>query len=214
MATETSTTSLEDAGEGQKRKRPPIVPILVIVAIVGGLTFLYTFRSQPSQQVRRVIDAQIKLAAGGRFDDLWQDTLSLEVKKACPKDAFSGAMDQLRASQPNFWSLIEYRDLHIQVQGDRATVTYVITYNGAPIEAATPDHPDIYTRASETVYGPTLTKEEQLRRLESLREQALVVGKEYEKEKRDIERHGDIRLVEAAKGRWYDDVDSHVRCEG
>jgi hypothetical protein len=214
MATETATASSEPAGHRHKRRRPPIVPMLVLVAIVGGLAFLYVFRSQPSQQVRRVIDAQIKLAAGGRFDDLWQDTLSLSVKKACPKDSFRGAMDQLRASQPDFWNLIEYRDLHIQVQGNRAIVTYVITFNGTPIEAATLDEPDIYTRAPMTVYGETLTKEEQLRRLENERRQDVTVGKEYEKRKREIERHGDIRLVDAAKGHWYDDMDSHVRCEG
>jgi hypothetical protein len=196
------------------KRRPPVIPAVILLAIIGGLVFLFLYRSQPEKQVRRLIDAQLKLAAGGRFDDLWQDTLSLHAKEACPKDSFVGALDQLRASQPNFWTLIAYHDLHISVQGDRAIVTYVITFNGTPIEEATPQNPDIYTRATATVYGETLTKEEQLRRLESLREQAYVVGKEYEKEKREINQHGDIRLQDAIKDHWYDDLDSHVRCGG
>jgi hypothetical protein len=196
------------------RRRLPVIPALVLLAIVGGLVFLLVYRSQPEKQVRRLIDAQLKLAAGGRFEDLWQDTLSLRAKQSCPKDAFVGALDQLRASQPNFWSLIAYHDLHISVHGDRAVVTYVITFNGTPIEEATPQNPDIYTLAPATVYGATLTKEEQLRRLESLREQAIVVGKEYDKEKAAINQHGDIRLRDAVKGHWYDDVDSHVNCGG
>src|SRR5262245_23866177 len=212
--TDDAPSSAEPDEQPHKRRRPPVIPAVILLAIIGGLAFLFLYRSQPEKQVRRLIDAQLKLAAGGRYEDLWQDTLSIGVKKACPQDAFIGTLDQLRATQPNFWTLVVYHDIHISVHGDKAIVTYVITYNGTPIEKATPQDPDIYTRALATVYGETLTKEEQLRRLESLREQAIVVGKEYEKEKREINQHGDIRLQDAVKGQWYDDLDSHVKCGG
>jgi hypothetical protein len=199
-------------GAGRRRRRPPIAPMLVLVAIVAGFVFLYLFRSQPAEQVRRLIDRQLKLALAGRFDQVWEDTLSPQLKQACPLDAFTGSLDQLRASQPDFWSLIEYRDIRITVSGNRAVVTYVITYNGVPIERATAENPDRYVRATETKYGPTVSVQEQLAALDRLREQAIVVGKEYEKEKVAIQRHGPVRLVESIKGQWYDDVDSHVKC--
>jgi len=194
------------------RRRLPIVPVLVLVAIVGGLIWLLLVRSSPAQQVRRLIDKQLKLAIGGRNDQLWQETLSIRVKNACPKDAFTGALDQLSSSQPDFWTLVEYRDLHIEVKGDRAIVTYLITYNGAPIERATPDNPDLYVRASKTVYGRTLSVAEQLQNLENAHAQGAITGKEYEDEKKAIPRRGPIRLKDSIKGQWYDDLDQHVRC--
>ena len=194
------------------RRRLPIVPVLVLVAIVGGLIWLLLVRSSPAQQVRRLIDKQLKLAIGGRNDQLWQETLSIKVKNACPKDAFTGALDQLSSSQPDFWTLVEYRDLHIEVKGDRAIVTYLITYNGAPIERATPDNPDLYVRASKTVYGRTLSVAEQLQNLENAHAQGAITGKEYEDEKKAIPRRGPIRLKDSIKGQWYDDLDQHVRC--
>jgi hypothetical protein len=190
----------------------PVIPVLVLAAIVGGGVLLLVIRSSPSQQVRRLIDKQVKLANGGRFDQLWQDTLSLRVKQACPKDAFTGALDQLRSDRPDFWSLVEYLNLHIEVKGDRAIATYLITYNGAPIERATADNPDLYVRASKTVYGRTVSVEEQLQNLENAHSGGVIIGKEYEKEKADIPRRGPIRLRDAVKGQWYDDLDRHVRC--
>jgi hypothetical protein len=214
-AAEASTPSIESpSGEAQKPRRRPIVPILLLVAIIGGFVFLYLFRSQPAEQVRRLIDKQIKLSIAGRFDQLWEQTLSPGLKQACPLDTFTGSLEELRASQPDFWSLIAYHDISIKVNGDRAVVTYVITYNGTPIESATSKDPDLYSRATQTTYGETVSVEEQKAALDRLRDQAIVVGKEYQKELAAIMRHGPIRRVESIKGQWYDDVDSHVRCEG
>ena len=202
------------AGEVRKRRKRPIIPILVLLAIIGGFAFLLVFRSKPSEQVRRLIDKQLKLSAAGRFDQLWEQTLSPKLKQACPLDAFSGSLDQIRATQPDFWTLIQYHDIHITVDGDQAVVTYVITFNGAPIESATAENPDLYVRASQTLYGETISKAEQLRKLDELRAQAVVGVKDYDKEKADIERHGDIRQVLSVAGQWYDDVDGHTNCGG
>ena len=98
------------------------------------------------------------------------------------------------------------------MKGDRAIVTYLITYNGAPIERATPDNPDLYVRASKTVYGRTLSVAEQLQNLENAHAQGAITGKEYEDEKKAIPRRGPIRLKDSIKGQWYDDLDQHVRC--
>jgi hypothetical protein len=212
MRTEQATEAPTPPPEPPSRRRLPIVPILVLLAIVGGLAWLLAIRSSPEQQVRRLIDRQVKLAIAGRYGDIWQDTLSPNVKKACPKDAFTGSLDELSASQPDFWSLIDYRDLRIDVNGDRAVVTYVITYNGAPVERATARDPDVYIRASKTVYGPTLSVAQQLQNLENAHEQGAILGKEYEDEKKAIPRRGPIRLRDAVKGQWYDDMDRHVRC--
>jgi len=212
MKTETVEQGSQPQDKARTRRRLPIVPILVLLAIVAGALWLVTIRSSPAQQVRRLIDKQLKLTLGGRFDQLWQDTLSLSAKKACPKDAFTGALNQLASDRPDFWSLVVYRDLHIEVKGDRAIVTYLITYNGAPIERATAENPDLYARASKTVYGRTLSVAEQLQNLENAHAQGAIIGKEYEDEKKAIPRRGPIRLKDAIKGQWYDDLDQHVRC--
>jgi hypothetical protein len=215
MAAGASTQSTDaPSSEAPKPRRRPVIPILLLVAIVAGFVFLYLFRSQPAEQVRRLIDKQVKLSIAGRFDQLWEQTLSPGLKRACPLDTFTGSLEELRASQPDFWDLIDYRDINIKVHGDQAVVTYVITYNGAPIESATSKDPDLYTRATETVYGETVSVQEQKAALDRLRDQAIVVGKEYQKELAAIMRHGPIRRVESIKGQWYDDVDSHVRCAG
>jgi hypothetical protein len=215
MATDASTQSTgAPSSEAPRPRRRPVIPILLLVAIVGGFVFLYLFRSQPAEQVRRLIDKQVKLSIAGRFDQLWEQTLSPGLKRACPLDTFTGSLEELRASQPDFWDLIDYRDINIKVHGDRAVVTYVITYNGTPIESATSKDPDLYTRATETIYGETVSVQEQKAALDRLRDQAIVVGKEYQKELAAIMRHGPIRRVESIKGQWYDDVDSHVKCAG
>jgi hypothetical protein len=194
-----------------RRRRVPVVPILVLVAIVGGLLWLLMIRSSPAQQVRRLIDKQLKLTIAGRYDLLYE-TLSPKAKAACSQDPFVGALQEITASRPEFWTLLEYRDIHIEVTGNQAVVTYVITYNGAPVERATPSNPDLYVRASRTIYGPVQSVAQQLEILEHLRKQAIVVGKEYDKERAEIIRHGPIKPVESVKGQWYDDLDQHVRC--
>ena len=53
---------------------------------------------------------------------------------------------------------------------------------------------------------------EQLQNLENAHAQGAIIGKEYEDEKKAIPRRGPIRLKDAIKGQWYDDLDQHVRC--
>ena len=58
-------------GPGPVRRRPPVVPLLALLAIIGGLALLVVARSSPEQQVRRLIDRQMKLAVAdaGLRDD-------------------------------------------------------------------------------------------------------------------------------------------------
>src|SRR5205809_5607379 len=116
MVTEAPTRTESPEGRaGWSRRRLPIVPILVLLAIAGGLVWLVLLRSSPAQQVRRLIDKQLKLEAAGRYEDLYA-TLSPRAKAACASDSFIGAIQEISASQPEFWNLVEYRDLHIEVR--------------------------------------------------------------------------------------------------
>jgi hypothetical protein len=185
------------------------VPVLVLLATLGGLVFLFSFRSRPEEQVRRLIDRQIKLAGSRQFGQLWS-TLSQGARSTCPSGTFTSALSIL---PPEFWGLIEYRDIHVDVEGDQAIVTYVVTYNGKPIEEATPEDPDVYVRATKTVYGRPVSVEDQLASLDRQRDQALLAGpKDYEEKRKAILKRGATRPLLFVAGQWYDDLDSHVRC--
>jgi hypothetical protein len=211
-----SAVATEQEGAGQKaapaRRRLPVVPILILLAIIGGLAYLLLLRTRPEEQVRRLIDTQLKLARAGRFGEL-HGTLSPEAKKACPAVRFKGALAALPA---DFWDLIEYRDIDIAVDGDRAVVTYVITYNGRPIERATSANPDLYVRATETVLGPRPNVEAALANLDRSQQPGLSANplprEEYLRRRADIIKRGQTQPVLYQEGEWYDDLDRHVRC--
>jgi hypothetical protein len=194
------------------RRRLPVVPILVMLALIVGLAYLLLLRTRPEEQVRRLIDTQLKLARAGRFGEL-HATLSPEARKACPAVRFKGA---LAALPTEFWDLIEYRDIHVDVDGDRAIVTYVITYNGRPIERATAENPDLYVRATETVLGPRPNVDALLANLDRSQRPGLTANplprEEYLKRRADIIRRGQTQPVLFREGEWYDHLDEHVRC--
>jgi hypothetical protein len=190
--------------------------VAVFVAIVVGLALLVLLRSRPDEAIRLLIDRQIKLSIAGltdprRLDELYDDTLSPRVKRACPREDFKGALSGV---SPDFWKLVEYRDIHIRVLGDRAMVTYVITYNKVPIERATPQDPDWYVRATKTVYAPPIDVREELQKLDILHKRGLLTDKEYQDQRAEVIRRGAVRRPISIAGRWYDDLDRHVHCGG
>ena len=196
-------------GPGRARRRIPLGPAVLLAALVGALVFVFVVRARPEEEVRRLIDRQIKLATAGRYDQLHR-TLSARARAACPARPFVGALTSLPA---DFWALIEYRDIDVRVDGDRASVTYVITYNGEPIGRATAEDPDLYVRAPETVYGRPISVEQQLARLDREFDQGLVGSPRiYEERRAAILRSGNVRPVLFVQGQWYDDLDGHVRC--
>jgi hypothetical protein len=205
----------EGGPPGPARPRLPIVPALVLLAVIGGLVGLVVARSSPSQQLRRLIDRQIKLVSGGKYGQL-HATLSAQSKKACPRTEFVGKLVQQVASEGDFWSLVDYRDIRIEVHGDRALVTYVITYNGAVVERATAQDPDVYVRATKTVLGPKPNVAEQLAAL--ARQQAPgplanpLPPKEYEAARQRIIKTGSTRPDFYRAGQWYDEMDGHTHC--
>lgn len=186
----------------------PVVPTLVLLAIVGALAWLWVARSSPSEQVLRTIDRQIKLLHGGRIGE-FHATLAPKAKAACPYNDLKG---ELLSLPPDFWDLVDYRNIHVDVQGDRAVVTYDITYNGRVVERATAADPDVYTRATETVYGPPPNVDEELASLKRQLDQQVITPKEYEAQRKAIIARGTTRPIQYVKGQWYDDLDSHVRC--
>lgn len=199
-----------------------MIPLLVLLALLGGLALLVVARSSPQQQIRRLIDRQIKLAVAGRYGKL-HATLSPRAKAACgaPHD-FASVLQNLAVSEPDFWSLIDIRNIQIQVKGDRALVTYNITYNGRVVERATLGDPDIYIRWTRpTVLGPRPSKaaiDAQLAALARQQNPGPVANplppKQYKAARDRVIKEGNRRPVVWKKGQWYDEVDSHVHCGG
>ncbi|MGH2554475.1 MAG: hypothetical protein ACRDHO_02010 [Actinomycetota bacterium] len=201
---------------GSRVRRPPIVPLLVLLAIIGGLLFLVLARSSAEQQIRRLIDRQLKLAAAGRFGQL-HATLTRKAKAACSRADLVSNLNGLSASEPDFWSLIDIRNIAIQVTGNRAVVTYAVTYNGRVVERATREAPDLYVRATATELGPKPDLEQALANLERQHSNIPGLGqqigdRQYKAQKARLLKFGTERPLLYKKGQWYDDADSHVRC--
>lgn len=222
MSAESTSTSENPAVASEappserRRRRPPIVPLLVLLAIIGGLVLLVVARSSPEQQIRRLIDRQLKLAVAGRFGEL-HATLARRAKAACSRADFVGKMQGLAASEPDFWSLIDFRNIQVQATGNRAVVTYVITYNGRVVERATREDPDLYVRATTTQYGPKPDLERALANLDKQHSNQPGIGqvigdRQYEAQKARLLRFGTKPPLLYKKGQWYDDLDNHVRC--
>jgi hypothetical protein len=179
-------------------------------------------RSSPQQQIRRLIDRQIKLAVAGRFGML-HATLTPRAKAACgtPHD-FAGELQGLRLSEPDFWNLVDIRNIQIQVDGDRALVTYTVTYNGRVVERATLQDPDVYIRWTQpTRLGPKPSKASVDAQLAALARQQRsgplanpLPPKQYEAARDRIIRESKKQPVLWKKGQWYDELDSHVHCGG
>jgi len=211
----TDATDAPRSGRGRVR-RPPIVPLLVLLAIIGGLLFLVLARSSPEQQIRRLMDRQLKLAAAGRFGQL-HATLARRAKAACSRADFVGEMNGLRVTEPDFWSLVDIRNIAIQVTGNRAMVTYVVTYNGRVVERATRGAPDVYVRATATEFGPKPDLKQALANLERQHSNIPGLGqqigdRQYKAQKARLLKFGTEPPLLYKKGQWYDDADSHVRC--
>jgi hypothetical protein len=204
-------------GEGtRRRRRVPVIPVLVLLAIMGGLALLVLARSSPEQQVRRLMDRQIKLALAGKLGQL-HATLSPDAKAVCPRLEFVGELSKLRVTEPDFWHLIDIRDIDVRVTGNRAEVTYVVTYNGRVVERATSQNPDVYMRATETVLGPKPDLKAALAILETQHSNLPGIGqqitdKQYEAQKARLEKLANTQPVVWKKGQWYDDLDRHFEC--
>jgi len=218
MTTEAGT----DPAPPPHHRRRAVVPVVLVLVILLGFGFLLLVRSRPEQAVRRLIDRQIKLerAVSATTGDVQQDrlnelyaTLSAKAKAACDQQAFDGQMTSLR---PDFWRLIQYRDIHVRVEGNRAVVTYTIRYNGRTVERATAANPDVYVRAPTTVYGAPVSVQDQLAALERQQQPGALANplgpEEYKKARERIIAQGSVRPVLYQKGEWYDELDAHVRC--
>jgi hypothetical protein len=192
------------------KRRFPIVPIVIFVLLIAGLGILFLSRSKPEEAVRRLVDRQVKLTVSGNAQALYR-TFGPRVRQVCPLRTFEGAFQ----SAGDFMSLIEYKDIKVKVEGDRALVTYVVTYNGRPIKEITPDNPDVYVQVTETVLGQPFDPTAALQALEQERTQGLITDpKAYEERKKAYERRAGQRPRIFTAGQWYDDLDEYVDCSG
>ncbi len=203
---------------GPGRRRAPVIPLLVLLAIIGGLVLLVVARSSPQQQIRRLIDRQIKLAVAGRVGQL-HATLSPRAKAACGRAEFASETLQVTSGDPNFWHLIDILNIGIDVQGARAVVTYTVTYNGRVVEQATRRDPDVYIRWTKpTVLGPKANVAAQLATLAQQQTPGpaanILSPKQYKAARDRIIEEGKKRPILWKKGQWYDEVDSHLHCAG
>jgi hypothetical protein len=198
-----------------------VIPLLVLLALIGGLVLLVVARSSPKQQVRRLIDRQIKMAVAGRYGQL-HATLTPRAKAACgTAHDFAADLQNVAGTDPNFWHLIDIRDIQIRIDGSRALVTYRITYNGRLVEQATLRDPDVYIRWSQpTVLGPKPSKATIAAQLEALA-RAQIPGsaafnplppKQYKAARDRIIKSGKTQPVLWKHGAWYDDLDGHIHC--
>jgi hypothetical protein len=208
------TQAAEGADEATpRRRRLPIVPALIFLAIIGSAVFLLYIRSRPEQAVVRLVDYELKLAQAGLGEQMYDDTLSLATKQSCDRDEFIGAVQQ---TPEDFWKLTKYKDIHIKVEGNRAIVTYLITYNGVVVERATEADPDIYTKATKSSFGPLISVAEEVAKVEALNNApggSFFTGpKEYRDALKEARKKGNHRRVLEKAGQWYDAPDSHSRC--
>jgi hypothetical protein len=225
MASSASEASIEGSAEGsvpaagptRRRRRLPVIPLLVLLALVGGLVLLVVARFSPQQQIRRLIDRQIKLAVAGRVGQL-HATLSPKAKVACGRADFASEALVAVSEDPDFWHLVDVLDIGIDVKGDRAMVTYTITYNGRVVERATRRDPDLYIRWTKpSVLGPKPNVAAQLAMLEQRQTPGpaanVLPPKQYQAARDRIIEEGKKRPILWKKGQWYDEVDSHLHCE-
>jgi len=203
---------------GSARRRVSVIPLLVLLAIIGGLVLLVIARSSPQQQVRRLIDRQIKLAVAGRVGQL-HATLSPRAKAACGRAEFASETLEVTSGDPDFWHLIDILNIGIDVQGARAVVTYTVTYNGRVVEQATRRDPDVYIRWTKpTVLGPKPNVAAELATLAQQQTPGpaanVLSPRQYQAARDRIIKEGKKRPILWKKGQWYDEVDSHLHCAG
>jgi hypothetical protein len=204
-----------------RRRRPPVVPILVLLALIGGLVLLVVARSSPKEQIRRLIDRQIKMAVAGRYGQL-HATLTPRAKAACGNaHDFAAELQNIAGTDPDFWHLIDIRGLQIRVDGNRALVTYRITYNGRLVEQATLRDPDVYIRWTQpTVLGSKPSKASIDAQLAALASQQKPGGanfnplppKDYKAARDRIIKSGKTQPLLWKHGAWYDELDHHIHC--
>ncbi len=219
-AEEPGTAEGNGSPASPRGRRPPLIPLLVLLALLGGLVLLVVARSSPQQQIRRLIDRQIKLAVAGRYGKL-HATLTPRAKAACgsPHD-FAGSLQAWALSEPDFWYLTDIRNINIRVDGNRALVTYTITYNGRVVERSTLQNPDVYIRWTQpTVLGPKPSQASinaQLAALDRQQQPGPLANplppKQYKAARDRIIKEGKRQPVLWKKGQWYDELDDHVHC--
>jgi len=94
--------------------------------------------------VQRFLDRYDAALRTGRFTDFYA-LLSPRFRSLCAREDFLPP-DVNDPDKRDFnWSHTGRRDLHIEVSGNTARVTYVFTYDGEDSRTITEDDPDIYT---------------------------------------------------------------------
>jgi hypothetical protein len=93
-------------------------------------------------QVRRILELELELMRGHDWRELYE-LYSPALHEECSYDEFLGAWQY--SSDVDLYTL-DYDDLEVQVEGTRAYATYILTYGGEDVHAASEQDPDIFIR--------------------------------------------------------------------
>ena len=116
-----------------------VAALAVACAACGG-------RSADSSAVAKLLDHQLALTKAGDWQGLY-DTYSPHYQSRCPYEAL---LKRAAGSDTASLRSLSYDQLHVEIDGDKAYVTYVTTRNGKVVAAVTDASPDIYVKIDGT----------------------------------------------------------------
>ncbi|TAK66870.1 MAG: hypothetical protein EPO22_03440 [Dehalococcoidia bacterium] len=116
---------------------------LVIIATLSGCG---GGASKDASAVEKLLEQQMALAKAGDWQGLY-NTYSPRYQSRCPYEALlRRAADSDSASSQS----LSYDQLHVQVDGDTAYVTYVTMRSGEVVASVTDAAPDLYVKIDGT----------------------------------------------------------------
>ncbi len=106
--------------------------------------------SSGERQVRDVIARQEQLMSARNWPDLYQ-TYSPAFRSQCSYDAFLAVTQGWDSSGIDPGKL-KHDGVRVRVSGDKAYVTYTLTYDGETVQEVTDADPDVYARVDGRWY--------------------------------------------------------------
>lgn len=93
-----------------------------------------------SAAVEKLLNRQLALAKAGTWEGLYE-TYSPRYRSRCP---YESLLKRASDADPGLLQSLSYEQLHVQIDGDTAYLTYVTARNGQVVSAVTDASPDIY----------------------------------------------------------------------
>ncbi len=103
-------------------------------------------RANDSSAVGKLLNQQLEMTRAGDWQGLY-DTYSPRYQSRCSYEAL---LKRAAGSDTASLQSLSYDQLHVEIDGDKAYVTYVTTRNGKVVAAVTDASPDIYVKIDGT----------------------------------------------------------------